>query len=373
MNELIKILKKKYNGIRYSNLINGRKQDQWWFTIPTEEFLDNNIYLMLIHERHENITVLHINSTNDIPGIIPRKGQVHLSGQYDLYFILENDNSITMKYLSNDGYKTKNIQDNIIETLIFDNDNEKIMFIENLEDLQENLLIIESYLGDDYSEGEKDFALSLIQKGKNMIAYKVLDGFHFAPSRFVGYKKNDIYKHKKNSQKDGRKTTPVINRICIDNLHSDISLEEAYLGYCRLLNINPDKNERQYWLFDFTGTSLEELANNNQKDYKEGQELERKHKRKERSRKLVEDAKSQFRQKNNGEIFCEICGFNFMDIYGIDYIEVHHLKAIADMKEGETTNLKDVCLVCPNCHRVIHRKYPCLTMEEIKKILIKLK
>ena len=87
---------------------------------------------------------------------------------------------------------------------------------------------------------------------------------------------------------------------------------------------------------------------------------------------LVQAAKKKFKQEHGGRLFCEICGFDFFSIYGSigeDYIEVHHKKPISKMKEGEKTNLKDVAVVCANCHRMIHRKKPWLTIEQIKKML----
>lgn len=122
-------------------------------------------------------------------------------------------------------------------------------------------------------------------------------------------------------------------------------------------------------MFNFTGTSFEKLINT--KEYKEGRIFYAKHKRRERKRKLVEDAKVQFRAKNDNKLFCEVCSFNFLETYGIDYIEVHHIKAIAEMKDDEVTKVEDVRLVCPNCHRIIHSKTPHFTINEVKKIIEK--
>ncbi len=69
---------------------------------------------------------------------------------------------------------------------------------------------------------------------------------------------------------------------------------------------------------------------------------------------------------------CEVCGFDFEEVYGklgAGYIEVHHKKPVA---EGErVTDLdNDLAMLCSNCHRMIHRgKDHMITVKELKKIL----
>lgn len=73
--------------------------------------------------------------------------------------------------------------------------------------------------------------------------------------------------------------------------------------------------------------------------------------------------------KKFGEIRCEICGFSFFEHYGKkakDFIEVHNKKPVS--KAQDKPQLKDIALVCSNCHRIIHLYYPGLSWEEIKSI-----
>jgi 5-methylcytosine-specific restriction protein A len=64
------------------------------------------------------------------------------------------------------------------------------------------------------------------------------------------------------------------------------------------------------------------------------------------------------RRANDGRLPCEIpgCGFDFAAKYGLagqNYAQVHHLKPIA---EGErVTRLRDLIVVCANCHVMLHR------------------
>lgn len=69
-------------------------------------------------------------------------------------------------------------------------------------------------------------------------------------------------------------------------------------------------------------------------------------------------------------IACEVCGLDFGKVYGErgnGYIEVHHIRPLHD--SGPTvTALKDLALLCANCHRMIHRT-PWVTPTELKVML----
>lgn len=105
-------------------------------------------------------------------------------------------------------------------------------------------------------------------------------------------------------------------------------------------------------------------------EFFEGKEEYRLHKIRERDPNLVKTAKQAFIKKH-GSLYCEVCGVNFEKSYGErgrGFIEVHHTKPIAEMKEGEVTKVEDVAMLCSNCHRMIHRE-PFITVEQLKKII----
>ena len=105
--------------------------------------------------------------------------------------------------------------------------------------------------------------------------------------------------------------------------------------------------------------------------YHEGKAAYRLHKIRERNPKVIKMAKEIFASKNNGVIFCEACGFNFLSAYGLrgDYfIEGHHRTWVSSMDENEKTRIEDIALLCSNCHRMIHRA-PAVTVEELKEII----
>lgn len=66
---------------------------------------------------------------------------------------------------------------------------------------------------------------------------------------------------------------------------------------------------------------------------------------------------------------CAVCGLNFETEYGPlgkDFIHVHHKRPLAmRRKEYELNPTKDLVPVCPNCHAMLHKRNPPLTVEQL--------
>jgi 5-methylcytosine-specific restriction protein A len=95
------------------------------------------------------------------------------------------------------------------------------------------------------------------------------------------------------------------------------------------------------------------------------------HRRRERSRDLLEKRKKATIRKT-GALACEVCSFNFLARYGErgrDFIECHHLRPVELLGDGTPTTLSDLALVCSNCHRMIHARRPWLSLDELKACL----
>ncbi len=106
-------------------------------------------------------------------------------------------------------------------------------------------------------------------------------------------------------------------------------------------------------------------------EYPEGKLAYKTHRIRERNPGVVRKAKANFIKRHGGRLFCEACKFDFVGVYGergIDYIEGHHKKLVSEMREGEKTRIKDIAMLCSNCHRMIHRK-PLITVDELSKII----
>jgi 5-methylcytosine-specific restriction enzyme A len=70
---------------------------------------------------------------------------------------------------------------------------------------------------------------------------------------------------------------------------------------------------------------------------------------------------------------CAACDLSFEDRYGslgAGFIHVHHLRPLAAKGTPESVNpTKDLAPVCPNCHAMLHRKNPPLTIQALRKAI----
>jgi predicted HNH restriction endonuclease len=71
---------------------------------------------------------------------------------------------------------------------------------------------------------------------------------------------------------------------------------------------------------------------------------------------------------------CAVCGFSFEQEFGeigMGYIEVHHLKPVAQYAGFQVrivNPIADLRPVCANCHRMLHTKNPPYCIEEMIEI-----
>lgn len=70
---------------------------------------------------------------------------------------------------------------------------------------------------------------------------------------------------------------------------------------------------------------------------------------------------------------CVVCGFNYEVAYGErgkDFIHVHHLLPVSELPLGyEVDPVNDLVPVCANCHAMIHRSKPAMTLDELRPLL----
>jgi hypothetical protein len=95
------------------------------------------------------------------------------------------------------------------------------------------------------------------------------------------------------------------------------------------------------------------------------------HLRRERNAKIVGAKKSQVLKKT-GRLECEVCGFDFKERYGAlgeNFCEAHHKQPLSTLNEQTETKLDDLAILCSNCHRMIHRTKPILSIAAFKKLL----
>ncbi|MEH2921131.1 HNH endonuclease [Samsonia erythrinae] len=93
------------------------------------------------------------------------------------------------------------------------------------------------------------------------------------------------------------------------------------------------------------------------------------HIRRERDSKIVK-AKKRIVLEEKGHLRCEVCNFDFFEFYGEDgygFCEVHHLIPLHKSDGATITKLSDLAIVCSNCHRIIHRTTPMVSLDELSR------
>jgi hypothetical protein len=100
----------------------------------------------------------------------------------------------------------------------------------------------------------------------------------------------------------------------------------------------------------------------------EGRKLLRAHLVRERDPSLIRQFKNRLKQHNS--FSCCICTFDFEKRYGPvgrEFIEAHHLEPIGSRNEASPTSVRGgFDPVCSNCHRMMHKRWPPYTADEIK-------
>ena len=72
-------------------------------------------------------------------------------------------------------------------------------------------------------------------------------------------------------------------------------------------------------------------------------------------------------------VSCSVCGFEFSLMYGElgkGYMHVHHLNPLSEAADERGINPKlDLRPVCPNCHAMLHRTTPPLSIAELQSVI----
>ncbi|MEH7504943.1 HNH endonuclease [Neobacillus drentensis] len=105
--------------------------------------------------------------------------------------------------------------------------------------------------------------------------------------------------------------------------------------------------------------------------FEEGKKKLKQHIVRERNPQVIKLAKERFKEKH-GRLYCEVCTFDFFERYGEigeDFIEGHHTIPVSELEEGQKTRVEDIALVCSNCHKMLHRRRPWLSKDELKKLI----
>jgi 5-methylcytosine-specific restriction protein A len=169
----------------------------------------------------------------------------------------------------------------------------------------------------------------------------------------------------------------------------------VYMKLCNFLRFDPDyhgsglkagaKLEEAIWsefstdkgLLSKVATAIKENApslapldqeTEVEEEFPEGSVLTRTHRMRERNSTAIKKKKEHV-QKSTGRLACTVCGFDFEDVYGAigaGFAECHHNIPVSELKPNQSTKLADLSIVCSNCHRMIHRAKPWLSITQLK-------
>jgi len=112
-------------------------------------------------------------------------------------------------------------------------------------------------------------------------------------------------------------------------------------------------------------------SENTESKYPEGVENFKLHRTLERDTSLAKMAKQQ-RLQETGELRCDVCNFSFQETYkdlGEGFIEAHHTIPVAKLKGERKTQIKELAMVCSNCHKMLHAGNALLSITELKEIM----
>ncbi|MFA5553051.1 MAG: HNH endonuclease [Phycisphaerae bacterium] len=150
-------------------------------------------------------------------------------------------------------------------------------------------------------------------------------------------------------------------------------LNETLLGLASKLNIDLWTLDSLWWFISIKGIKAINQQGKDEEEisFPEGRAVYRTHKFYERNSRLTQRKKQEAQEI--GQLKCYICDFDFQVVYGESgkgFIECHHIVPISDYNQKTITKLEDLVLVCSNCHRILHRHRPCLSVEEMKGIIL---
>ena len=106
-------------------------------------------------------------------------------------------------------------------------------------------------------------------------------------------------------------------------------------------------------------------------EWKEGKISHRLHRMRERDSSLRKEFLAHF-LRARGRLRCELCGLDPEKKYqkvGENLLEVHHTIPLHKLPEDVITKLTDLILVCPSCHRALHKGDAEKNLISLKNIL----
>ena len=106
---------------------------------------------------------------------------------------------------------------------------------------------------------------------------------------------------------------------------------------------------------------------------KEGRLLVRLHVYRERDRAFASRVRKYYRFLAGGQLVCHACGSIPVQVYGPSgesCMEAHHKVPVEQLQPDSVTLIGDMAMLCASCHRIVHSKRPCLTVEKVNELVV---
>ncbi|MBR6081682.1 MAG: AAA family ATPase [Salinivirgaceae bacterium] len=131
--------------------------------------------------------------------------------------------------------------------------------IETREDVIANIKTLYSYLNNESDKNSYEWAIERLSKGRNYVVEIIDSQICFAPSRFVGYKKNTKKKHSGENQGDGKETDPQLKKLY--KIVQDGRLDELFQSEIRQYGLS--SGSKKYFISkDMTVDEILKYADN---------------------------------------------------------------------------------------------------------------
>jgi predicted HNH restriction endonuclease len=131
-------------------------------------------------------------------------------------------------------------------------------------------------------------------------------------------------------------------------------------------------SSRDYQVIDRRKEAEESIADEDDESaFPEGGERFGWHRHLERDAKIARKAKAN-RFLKTAKLECDVCSMDFAQKYGErgeGFIEAHHTKPVASLNGKDKTKVRDIALVCSNCHRMLHKGKQLLSVSELKALV----
>lgn len=248
-----------------------------------------------------------------------------------------------------------------------------VRFVTTVDQVKRNAAKLHSFASSD-NEAKKFHQIRV----RNALHHVVLDsddGLIFAPAKWCGAAENDINTYFANKDPITDHFRRVLRSVGFHQVSPDderhAEIYDQFVNYCSnygFTHSKPSLGKRHYHILTEDDGQLypDELPQNEQ-GYWEGARTTVIVNRYERDRA----ARSKCIEHRGAS--CSVCAFNFGETYGelgAGFIHVHHIVALSKLdKEYRVDPIKDLEPVCPNCHAMLHRERPYLTVEELRKRL----